>query len=137
MAATVQENLRALFLGTSSITTLVEDRVCNNVPSTDDGDGPLIFIQLTDTDDEPYLDAPEGLQPFRYVFAIECWAPLESEAASVAKAVKGLNLHEGAFGDSTVQGIFVENANEDYVPKGDASESGWHGVFLNCEVVPA
>jgi hypothetical protein len=47
-----------------------------------------------------------------------------------------LNKYKGAFGDATVQGIFAESQSEDYVPRGDGSDRGFHGNFLAVEVVP-
>lgn len=132
--ATVEENLRALFLDQDAIADLVAGRVVNNVPVNDESGDPLVFIQLSSTDDELTLDAPIGYQAARYHFAIECWAATETLAVNVANAVKGLNLYGGEFGDSTVQGIFIDNMNETYEPTIQAQNM--HGVFLDAEVVP-
>jgi len=139
--ATVDENLLAFLKADSAIVRLVGARIHENkVPQDPQGD--YLWFALLDEEDEYCLDDADGAAPFRYRYAIECvgfsgGAQNQRKSREIANAVKArVKNYNGAFGDSTVQGIFVEAVSEDYQPRNDLSDFGYHTRALTLEVIP-
>lgn len=134
MAATMEENLRTLLLSDDTIKNAVGARVSyNHVPQADDL--PYIFFEQSGSTDDTALGDSSGL-PTRLQYALEVWGDKAFSAKSLGRRVQQyLHKYRGAFGDSTVQGIFAESQDDNYVPRGIMDDEGFHGSFLNVEVV--
>lgn len=134
MAATIEENLAALLLADTTIKTAVGSRVAyNHVPQLDDM--PYIFFQQSGSSDDSGIGDAAGL-PTRFQYALECWDTSALTAKALGRRVQQyLHKYRGTFGDTTVQGIFAESQDDNYVPRGVMDDSGFHGAFINVEIV--
>lgn len=135
MSATLEENLAAFLKADTTLKNTVGGRVAyNHVPQLDEI--PYIFFQQTGTTDDSGIGDSAGL-PTRFQYTIECWDDdcLRAKATG-RRAQQILNKYRGAFGDTTVQAIFADTQNDDYQPRGIMDDEGFHGAFLNVEVVP-
>jgi hypothetical protein len=130
---TTEENLRTFMLS-DSIKAVVGARVSyNKVPQ--DKDAPYIFFQQQGAEDDVALDDSAGT-PTRPRYAIELWDHTPAGAIALKNLVQArLNKHRGAFGDTTVKGIFASDADDEYVPNGAGDDDGLHGTALFAEVV--
>lgn len=136
MANTVDENLRKHLIDDSTVSNLVGGRVHeNHAPQTPKT--PYIWFRIAGTDQERTLGDSAPNTPFRYRFDLECWSSSIAGARTIAEAVfSRLDSYRGAFGDSTVKGIFVEQQPDDYEPLGASIEDGLHVASQSVEVIP-
>lgn len=123
--ATIGENIRAAMIADSTgVEALVSGRIHqNNVPESIVH--PRVWFTRAASFEEVDNDGNGGLTDSSW--DIECHALTLDAAESVADAVKTLlNGHRGAFGGDTVQGIFVEDHDDDYLPKGLGEDDNNH-----------
>ena len=141
--ATVDENFLAFLKADSTIARLVGARIHENqVPQNPTGD--YIWFALAGEEDEYCLDDADGAAPFRFRYAVECVGYSSSDktyglrkSREMANAVKSrVKNYNGSFGDSTVQGLFVDEVSEDYEPRNDFSDLGFHTRSIAVEVIP-
>jgi hypothetical protein len=133
--AILEENLKAFLLTDSTIKSIVGPRVAyNHIPQADEV--PYIWFQQSGSVDDDGIGDTAG-SPTRVQYALECWEREPYRAKVLGKRVQDiLNKHRGAFGDTTVQAVFAPSQNDDYVPKAIPADEGFHGCFLNVEVIP-
>lgn len=90
---------------------------------------PRIWFQREREETDWYLDADEGLT--ESTWNIEVHSSIDSERFAIADAIKSvLDGQYGTFGSRTVQSCFVEDHDDDYVPRGVASEEGVYVAAL-------
>jgi hypothetical protein len=77
-----------------------------------------------------------GDPAFSHTYAVEVVSDDDTEADDVATLVRALDGSSGTFGGRTIQGLFVEEQNDDYEPKAIGSDEGYHIPALSVEVVP-
>lgn len=133
--ATLEENMVKHLLGDDNIASRVSARVIyNSIPNPV---GDYIWFTLSATEDEYCLDDAPGA-PFRYFYDVECYSENPFRATELGRFVQArLNkVPKGTFGAGTVQGVFAENQDADYVAKGDGSDGAFHGAFIRAEVIP-
>lgn len=117
--------LRALLLADTELTNIIGARVHHNHVPSKPGANYVWFASST-TQESDVIDASAGDEPLSITYDLEC-VSLASQADAVAmKArVRGvLNKYRGTIGDTTTQGIFVEELPEDYQPKGVPGDQG-------------
>lgn len=117
--------LRSLLLADSSLTNLIGARVHNNHVPSKPGNNYVWFATST-TQENDVLDASVGDEPQAITYDIECIS-LESNATalSIKSRIRGvLNKYRGTIGDTTTQGIFVDELPEDYEPRGISGDQG-------------
>jgi hypothetical protein len=134
MAATIEENLSALILSDTTLKNAIGSRLAyNHVPQLDDI--PYGFFQQNGSTDDSGIGDAAGL-PTRFLYALEFW---DTDALRVKatgrRAQQLLHKYRGTFGDTTVQAIFAESQDDNYEPRGIMDDSGFHGSFLNVEIV--
>ena len=132
---TLAENLRSKFLATSAISTLVGGRMFQDHP-LQGPPRPFIYFARSSTEHERSLGEAQGSVPFRHIFDVECVADRDSQAESLADAVRTLDGFAGALGDSTVNRMFLEDQSDDYVPVNSGGDSGRFVKALRMEVIP-
>lgn len=133
--ATLEENLKTFLQADTTVKEIVGNRISyNHVPQS--SDTPYIFFQQTGTtDDDGIGDSPGA--PTRYQYALECWDRDVLRAKRLGLRVQTiLNKYIGAIGDQTVQAIYAPTQDDNYVARGILDDEGFHGAFLNVEVVP-
>lgn len=123
--ATIGENIRAAMIADSTgVEALVSGRIHqNNVPET------LVLPRVWYTRAASFKEVDnDGIGSLTdSSWDIECQALTLDAALDVADAVKDLlNGKKGAFGDDTVQGIFVEDHDDEYLPKGLGEDDDNH-----------
>ena len=128
---TLAENFRTLITSATTITTNVGDRVhANRMPVA--SQYPAIFFIRSSAETDRDFDGATG--PTRSVFDTECLTDDTGpvEAIELAEDVRILlDGYSGAMGTTTVQGIFVTDKDDDYLPRGNASDEGIHVVALD------
>jgi len=129
-------DLKTLFEAQSDISDLVGTRCHQNRAPEQYGGAYLWFarrsIQHADTID---MAAGSGAVPFRQSFDVEGISKDGDEAMALADAVLALHAHRGAVGDGTVQGIFVYDRTDDYVPRGLMADEALEYSALEMEIV--
>lgn len=120
--ATVTEDLIAFLTADATITNLVGQRVhANHVPEK--STYPLVWLARSGKEKDTDLDGQGGLT--RHLYDIEAIGPDLGEAEDVAQAVDDrLAGHRGTFGARTVQGVFLQDQDDEYVPRGTAGDDG-------------
>lgn len=135
MAADLAENLRTLFLSTDAIKQRIGRRMHQDkVPQNERR--PYIYYGRQNVRLERALDDDPGEAPFSHTFALECVGDTPRETSQLVDAVRTLDLHTGAFGDSTVQLISIDDQSDDYDPVNAGGDRGRHVAALSVEVVP-
>jgi hypothetical protein len=137
LANTIDENLRAYLAADSTVRKLVGGRIHeNHVPQPYVGD--YIWFAFAGGESERTLSG-DSAALFRVRFDLECIARSISQARRIAAAVFAAleGYARGAtFGDTTLQGIFVEEQPDEYLPRGVLADSGLHVASKSVEVVP-
>lgn len=132
--ATTEENLRAFLLADAAIADAVGSRVAfNKFPQTKGT--PRIFFQQSGSVDDTAMDDAAGA-PTRPQFTLEAYDSTPEGAVALKKLVQNkLHKHRGAFGDTTVKGIFAADVADNYTPNGLGEDAGLHWAALIAEVV--
>lgn len=128
----IEEDLRIYLLAATTIQTQVGDRVhYNHVPQQ--SDLPYVWFRRSALNEDVEFDGPGGLK--RTSFDLECYGENEDEAQDLGTDVRA-RLHgaKGTVGDSTSLGIFVSDQDDDYIPRGDASDEGLNQISFSIEV---
>ncbi len=134
--ADVAQNLRAFLLADASIAALVGASVHQNLVP-ENRPTPFIWYRQAGVAYEPITDAAAGADPDDYLYDLECVSDDLDEAANLAALVRGrLAYYRGDFGDSTVQAIFVDDHEDDYIPRNEDADAGLHAATLRATVTP-
>lgn len=120
--ASVGEDLIAFLIDDPTVTNLVGRRVhANHVPQK--SKYPLIWLARSGKEKDRDMDGQGGLT--RHLYDLECISPDLGEAEDVADAVDDrLAGHRGTFGARTVQGVFIEDQDDEYIPRGTGGDDG-------------
>lgn len=95
----------------------------------------FIYLVRSGYRDERCL-GESGDPAFSHTYAVEVIAENPDEADAIADLVRALDGTSGTFGGRTIQGIFINDQNDDYEPKAVGGDLGWHIPALSAEVVP-
>lgn len=139
MATTFQEDFRTLILGTTTVSGKVATSNChyNKVPQEISPDTGHIWFQPSSEEDEMCFDGASGLRPVRV--AVECIvANNPSATIALGEAVRDrLHGFKGTFGSTSRRalGIFVENQDDDYIPRLEGSDDGTDVIALDVLVM--
>ena len=70
-------------------------------------------------------------------YAVLSWFSRDlDEALELSDAVRAHNKARGAFGDGTIQGLFIRDHADDYIPRGIFDDDqGLHVAALQFEIV--
>lgn len=123
------EDLRTFIVGSTAVTALVSTRVhYNRIPQS--SARPHIWFRVVSDTEERTMDRVGGLHE---AYAdVECVALSESSAQSIADAVKDrLDGYKGAAGNATVQGSWLRDKDDDYVPFSIESDEGAHVIAFS------
>lgn len=133
--AAVSEDLRTFTIADAAVAALIADRMHElHVPQSELK--PHVYYARVSTEDERAMDSAVGEEPFRNLFAIDCWARTPEDADTLAGAIRDrLNNYRGTMGSRTVQGVFVSSQSDDYMPKSEGSDKGLYLAALAAEVV--
>jgi hypothetical protein len=130
------ENLRAFLIADSGVTALVGARVHQN-HAPQKYDRPFVWLRLRGTENLDKLDDAVGAEPFRLFYDLECVSPSVAQAASLASTIKSiLHNYRGAMGSGSVRGAFVQDHDDDYVPRSVDGDNGLHVAALDVELIP-
>lgn len=135
MALDTAQNLRAFMLADTTLRGLVTGIHENQVPQGDTDQAYIWFQQNGKVYDQA-TDDSAGVSPRSIMFDCECCARGLSASIKIADAVRNLFPYRGAFGDTTVKGVFVNDQSEDYVPINDMGDNGVNVQSLQIEVCP-
>lgn len=131
--ATLSENLRTEI---SVASTALGGRVHKNaVPQSQAQQYPRAWFQRSAQNDTPDLDGTAGgwLEEF---FDVEVMSGSASEAEATAEMVRSyLHCKRGTFGAGTIKACFVNDADDDYEPKGIGADSGVSIVALQVRIL--
>ena len=123
--ATIGENIRTVLLADSTgVNAIVDGRVHqNNVPESIPM--PRVWYTRAASFEDVDNAGVGGLTDSSW--DIECHAEDLGDALNLADKVKSLlNGTKGSFGDDSVQGVFVEDHDDDYLPKGIGEDDDSH-----------
>ena len=133
----IGEDIRTWLLTDSSITAMVGSTAAaarihqNKAPQNEST--PYIWYGRATTNNEDAIDDPAGTLPFSQIFDIEAISDDIDEALDLADLLKAKHLARGTLGTGSVQGVFVTDHADDYIPRGDNSDDGRHVAALQFE----
>lgn len=121
--ATFGENFRSYLLGQSAIAAVVGTHVhVGSVPQ--DITPPYLYVQRARANHERTLDQAQGQVPFEEQWDLEAIADNAADLATLSEAVRGIDCARGNFGAGKMQSLFLEDQEDDYLPKGLYSDQG-------------
>lgn len=135
--ADATENLIAFLLDDSSLSASLGTR-CNQIRGLQEFTYPfcVLFRTGTDGDTERTVDQSVGTAPFRKFYDIEVVSDDVDEAADIAERVKAYaDGYSGAFGDTTIQGLFIEDHDDDYQARAVAGDEAVYVQALQAQLV--
>ncbi len=129
----VATRLRSFLLSDAAITREVGDRVHQaHVPESSEGD--YVYFQRSTIEPLRTLDA-SNIDPLYTSFDVEIISRDLEQCQFIASIVRAkLDCYRGAFDDATVKGIFVEDHNDDYIPRGTYADEGVHVAAMSVQI---
>lgn len=132
--ASIGEDLRTFLLADAGISAAVGTRIHQDI-APQGYDGQYIWFGRGGTENEDMLDSVAGEKSFREFFDIETISRDINESLSLAALVKGKHNSRATFGSGTIQGLFVTDHADDYIPRGIGQDSGLFVAALQLEIV--
>lgn len=135
MSLAIDEQLIAYLLADTGVSALVATRVHEGqVPQVDTF--PYVWLERHTKEQTGGL-TPRETQLVEQRFNVECVATSIASAQTLAEAVRA-SLHEkrGVLTgtEAAVQGVFVEDHSDDYLPRNSGEDEGLHIVSLDVSV---
>lgn len=129
----VATRLRSFLLSDASITREVGDRIHQaHVPESSEGD--YIYYQRSGIEPLRTLDA-YALSPLYATFDVEVISRDIDQCQLIASLIRSkLDCYRGTFDDGTVQAVFVEDHNDDYIPRGTYADEGVHVAAMSVQI---
>lgn len=135
--ADVATRFRAFLLGDASIARKVGPRVHQNTVPAQRAI-PFVWFRRRTTGTTTTLDSSAGEAVANVTFDVEAVAINQTAADELAEAVRArCHCYRGAFDDGSVQAIFVEDQDEDYVPVTGAGDDGMNIATFLVQIWPA
>jgi hypothetical protein len=139
----VDTRLRTLITTNAAVQRKIGDRMhLDKVPAKEQQNKPYVWYRRRSTGPSDTIDASAGDAPYQFDYDLEVIAPLASEAKEIADLIRltansglGLNCYRGTFGDSTCQGIFVNDQEGGYEAFGIGESWGLSVVPLDVRVM--
>jgi uncharacterized protein YheU (UPF0270 family) len=135
--ADTTENLIAFLLDDSSLSSSLGTQV-GQMRALQEWEYPqaIVFRTGTDGDTDRTLDQAVGIKPFRQFYDIEIVSDDVDEAVDIADRVKVIaDGFNGTFGATTCQGIFVEDHDDSYQPRGVDEDEAVYIQALRVEIL--
>lgn len=134
--ATLEEDFKAYLNSVSAIKLDCGGRIhVDHVPQNN-ARMPFIWLSQSSSSYEQACDDAAGNEPYRTRFDVEIYATTPYEAKTLSDKVNtATSLYRGSFGSRTVQGVFVDTASADYVPRAVSGDTGFSVRTLSVEVV--
>jgi len=126
-------DMRQFLLGRTDIAQLIGTRAHQNHVPAGYG-GTYLWFARSGHAAADTLDMAAGDDPFETTWDVECISSAPDEAMDLAELVLGLHGYRGAFGEGTVQGIFVETQTDGYVPQGVGLDEALEVGALICTI---
>lgn len=137
--ATLGQDFRAFIVGSTSIAaastawTITKPGVVELDKIGEQPPRPRVWMQRRRENEELDLSGNGGL--VESTWDLEIISTDHSDRYSITNAIKRrLNGHEGTMGTRTVQGIFVEDHDDDYLPRGLAGEDAFYLSALSATI---
>jgi hypothetical protein len=119
----LSEDFRAYLLAETPIAQAFGTNVhVNSVP--EEITPPYIWLRRSGANHERTLGQGKGEQAFEERWDLEVISDDPSEIEGLAKLIRDLDSDKGTFGTGTIQGLFVEDYSDEYIPKGVFSDEG-------------
>lgn len=135
--STLAEDLRAELIADSEIATAVVTRVhYQHVPESVVGS--YVWFSRSgssDDDDRTLGDASGQKYHFRELWDMEGISSDLASAQALAGMLKKFDSHQSSLGDGSVQGIFVRDHTEDYIPRGVLNDDGFFVGAVQFEII--
>jgi hypothetical protein len=134
----VSSRFRDFLLADENIARLVGGRVHeDHVPQRLGAkDYPFIWYRKRQAQGAETLDSSPGEDAKFHYFDVEVVAKGIHLAKQLETLVRArCSCYRGTYGDSTVQGIFVEDQDSDYIPRSAGSDEGLYVPALDVRVI--
>jgi hypothetical protein len=121
----IAPDLRTKLLTDSVLTSLVGSRIhLSHVPQI--GAESYIWLAQSGSIEDDTLDDTPGTEANAKTFDLECISyKSQQEASAIRERVRAvLSKFRGTLGNTTVQGVFVEDSLDEYQPRGLGSDEG-------------
>ena len=134
MADTAQ-NLRTLLTGTSAVSTICGAKVHQGtVPESDVAELPYLWMGRSSRKLDRVLSEAQGAASDEEWFDVEAISDDLDEAQRLADAVRTLDNFRGTMGTQTIKGLFLNDQDDNYVPRGTLGETELHVAALAVQI---
>lgn len=128
-------SFRTLCLGQAAISDLIGERLhqARAVDGLTERFPFAVFFRRGHQHTEE-LDPAQGEEPFQVSLDLECASLDLGESQDLADAFRALHNYSGPMGSGTVQGIFIEDQDDDYQPRLASEDGAVHVAALQLEI---
>ena len=135
--ADIGENLRTVIIGSTALRAAMTNYAAIGAVEQDtyreSPPLPRIWFSRSIQNEEIDLSGTGGLEQSSW--DIEVQSDVIGTAQTIAAVVKRyLNGKRGTFGTQTVQGVFVNDHDDDYIPRSIASEDGIYVAAMSADI---
>ena len=139
--ASIGENLRTFLVNSTALSTFFDSiggiGVIEQNTVREDAPSPRVWFQRADQRDEVDLSGTGGIIDSRWDIEVHSETSVD-EALDITDALKTrLNGYRGTFGNGSILGSFVEDHDDQYLPKGDGSEDGLNIASIQARIIYA
>ena len=135
--ASIGEDIRTFIIGSTGVAThfaaIAAPAVVEQNTIRQEAPTPRIWYQRDSEREETDLSGEGGLVESQW--NIEVHSTSDDARFDIADALKTrMNGYYGPFGSRTVQGVFIEDHDDDYIPRGIGSEEGFYVAALSARI---
>ena len=135
--ASIGEDIRTFIIGSTSVAShfdaitapgvVEQNKIRQEAPS------PRIWYQRDTEEEQVDLTGAGGL--VESTWDIEVHSTDDDARFDIADALKArMNGYFGTFGSRKVQGVFIKDHEDDYIPRGVGSEEGFYVAALSATI---
>lgn len=130
--STIEENLRTYVLGSTEVAAAIGSRMHQNTVH-EGSELPFVWYARSTESIPRDLSGGGGITQTR--FDLECVSDDLAEADSIGRAIRTrVDGYFGTMGDARCKGCFVEDKDDQYLPKSGGQDAGLHVIALGLNL---
>jgi len=135
--ASLGEDIRTTIVGSTAIlaeySTIAKPHACEQNAYPENPPDPRIWFRRAREETLKHMDTTSG--PTESEWDVEVIGTDDDTVLDLAEVVRTtLDGYRGAFGSRTVQGVFVSDHDDEYIPRGVADEEGFTVAALRLRI---
>lgn len=130
----IAEDIRAFLLADANISSDVGGARIEQNKQIEKYEGMFIWYARSGNGQERSLDDAAGAAHFRELFDLDVVGLDVAAVDALGKRIRDKDATRGTFGAGTIQGLFVTDQADDYIPRAVGADDGFHIASMQLEI---